>query len=178
MKYENKFREVLNRPLPSKIHETPIFEIEVELDEPAFESGTVVDSTRISQRVKHAKISVYGGEREIPHFHIKDPEGASDKWRKKTGKKKGYECCVCIEQANYVIHAGKTDTVGESEIRKLIKVLKSPDTSGEYGNISIYERICIEWNGDKDNIIHVDENGDMPDYSNLNSNKKVYEQKK
>ena len=58
------------------------------------------------------KICVYGGERNIPHFHIESTSS-------------NFVCCVRIYEPYYFIHPGKEGTLNSAQRKELDKYLRT-----------------------------------------------------
>lgn len=96
-------------------------------------------------------VHVYGGERRIPHFHFKnnDEEG-----------------CICLTEAKYYIHSGKTATLNHSGRKKLMEYLRSIEPSS---GVPYYEYLCRKWNKnncDNPDSQKVQTSAVIPDYLN------------
>lgn len=102
------------------------------------------------------KITVYGGEGPIPHFHIYD---------KQTKRK----ICLKIGKAEYFKHGQYTNELDRDERKLLQKWLSLPnediwmDTKEKSSN---YREICIEWNRNNRNC-RVDVDQSIPDYAHM-----------
>ena len=88
----------------------------------------------------------------IPHFHIWDRESKDAK----------FHTCIKIGCAEYFHHTGTEPALSQSEKENLCAFLKREHkpfpTNWEY-------LICM-WNDNNDSI-HVDENAEMPDYTQM-----------
>jgi len=76
-------------------------------------------------------IYVYGGERDIPHFHVIKPAD-------------NFECCVCIYEPKYFDHEGKTSMLNSKERKILNEFLKA--TSKINRGFSNWQAIEFLWN--------------------------------
>ena len=104
-------------------------------------------------RIGGMKISVYGGEGPIPHFHFyydNPSEGG----------------CIRLDKPEYFSHGRHTRTLSSSEKKEMISFLKSPHKSfGKYG-LTNWQVICIYWD-DNNKDFPFDKDAPMPDYSKL-----------
>lgn len=154
-----KFAELLNSPLPSK--RKPIYSESFNLDEYIFEDVSI-RSQHLSQGLKKVTISVYSNEGNIPHFHIKSSDG---KPGTKSSKKNGFEACIRLDTNKYFDHGYKTGKLNRSELKALIKILNSPDRTNK--NITVFTRLCNEWNGVIGNKNEIEDVVNIPDYLNM-----------
>ena len=101
------------------------------------------------------KVTVYGGEGSIPHFHIYD-------------KQTKRQICVKILEADYFKHGKYQDELFRDEVKDLAKWLKLPHEAKRHPNYKItnYERICDLW--DENNPKYeLPAKITMPDYTKL-----------
>ena len=87
----------------------------------------------------------------IPHFHIMD--------KSTLGKK--FHTCVKIETPEYFHHTGKVDVLNSKQRKSLVEFLKSSHRNG-----TKWEMLVDLWNINN-STIKVDDNIDMPDYTNI-----------
>lgn len=87
----------------------------------------------------------------IPHFHIMD--------KSTLGKK--FHTCVKIETPEYFHHTGKVDVLNSKQRKSLVEFLKSSHRNG-----TKWEMLIDLWNINN-STIKVDDNIDMPDYTNI-----------
>ena len=87
----------------------------------------------------------------IPHFHIMD--------KSTLGKK--FHTCVKIETPEYFHHTGKVDVLNSKQRKSLVEFLKSSHRNG-----TKWEMLIDLWNINN-STIKVDDNLDMPDYTNI-----------
>lgn len=102
-------------------------------------------------------VHVYGGERQIPHFHFV---------KKQAKKNQPKEGCICLTEAKYYIHSGKTATLNQSERKELMEYLRSIEPSSE---VPYYQFLCDKWNEnnrDNSDSQKVQTSAVIPDYLN------------
>lgn len=87
----------------------------------------------------------------IPHFHIMD--------KSTLGKK--FHTCVKIETPEYFHHTEKVDVLNSKQRKSLVEFLKSSHRNG-----TKWEMLVDLWNINN-STIKVDDNIDMPDYTNI-----------
>lgn len=127
---------------------------ELELDD-LFEEKTIDNRSISVKRHGMCKLSIYDNEGLIPHFHIENSD-------------KSFQCCVRLDKPEYFIHGSKTDTLSNTEIMKLIKILQSNVKSKKF-KMTVYEYACLMWNQGTSNIKNqISEDMDIPDYTKLN----------
>lgn len=114
---------------------------------------TLVEMAEVG-RFDTFKITVFGNEGPIPHFHFESLDGTIDG-------------CIRLDKPEYFKHGTHQSTLKHKERRKMIEWLQTPHKSlGEYGLIN-WKVICIYW--DDNNINYpFNKNATMPDYSQLN----------
>ena len=99
------------------------------------------------------KISIYGGEWPIPHFHfyIDDPNEGG---------------CIRLDKPEYFIHGNHTEKLNSKGRKNLIEWIKSPHKSfGKYG-LTNWQIICIYWDDNNPNYLF-NKDAEMPDYTLL-----------
>lgn len=105
-------------------------------------------------RVANFKILVYGGERDIPHFHFED-----------TKTRKGG--CLKILSAEYYSHGGHDLKLNSKERKALVAFLKAPCRDDP--TKTNFQAICFDWNQNnpdyriRQNIRNIE----MPDYASI-----------
>ena len=105
------------------------------------------------------KLYVYGGERNIPHFHIESKDGK-------------FVCCVQIYEPYYFIHPGKEGTLNSAQRKELDKYLRSAYKTPVGGvKITIWQMICIDWNNANPDYAVFKKNATQPDYNKLQEGK-------
>lgn len=100
------------------------------------------------------KIYVYGGERDIAHFHF-------------ISRQTGAEGCIKILTNEYYRHGGHNATLNSKERKELVRFLKSPF---EYNHaMTNYQAVCMIWNTCNERyLLHGNILGIiMPDYENM-----------
>lgn len=123
---------------------------------------TYASSQRLYEMGRYGKfaefsVHVYGGERRTPHFHFET---------KQTKKNQPNEGCICLTEAAYFIHPGKTATLNRDEREELMKFLQSIEPSLK---VSYYEYLCNKWNEnnhDNNDAEKIKDFTAMPDYLN------------
>ena len=112
------------------------------------------------------KLYVYGGERNIPHFHIESSDGK-------------FICCVKIYEPYYFIHPGKEGTLNSAQREELDKYLRTFYKTPVGGiKITIWQMICIDWNNANPNYAVFKNNATQPDYNKLTEEKPPKDKKK
>ena len=99
------------------------------------------------------KVSVYTGERNIPHFHVVKTQTNE-------------ECCPRIDCAEYFIHDGKDYQMNSKEKKHLIKFLKSVSQYEEDYGKTYFDLIWEEWNRNNRQY-RISKPTEIPDYNNL-----------
>ncbi len=117
------------------------------------------------------KIEVYTNEGEnIPHFHIENDK---------------FSCCVEIFKCAYFVHSWHTDTLNNSQAKRINKIMKSKYTNIGNVPISVWQKCVMVWNRypkdlgynpnatDEENLINMSkyqlpDASQQPDYSKLN----------
>lgn len=104
-------------------------------------------------RFNQFKITVYGSEGPIPHFHFESLDGKIDG-------------CIRLDKPEYFSHDTHTFKLKRSDRDRLIEWLKQPHKSfGTFG-LSNWQVICIYW--DDNNIDYpFNTEAEMPDYTLL-----------
>lgn len=104
-------------------------------------------------RFDRYKISIYGGEGPVPHFHF-DCEADN------------IHGCIRLDKPEYFQHGRYKDKLAASERKRMIKWLISPHKSfGKYGATN-WDVICIYWNdNNQDHLTRPDL--PIPDYNTL-----------
>ena len=154
-----KFDELLNSPLPSK--QKPIYSESFDLDEYMYEDVNL-RKLHLSKGLKQVTISVYSTEGNYPHFHIKSNDG---KPGDSTPKKNGFEACIRLDTNKYFNHGYKTGKLNRGEIKALLKILNSPDKENK--NITVFTRLCNEWNRELGQKNKIEDTINIPDYLNM-----------
>lgn len=99
------------------------------------------------------KISIYGGEGPIPHFHfyIDDPNKGG---------------CIRLDKPEYFIHGNHTEKLNSKGRKNLIEWIKAPHKSfGKYG-LTNWQVICIYWDDNNPNYLF-NKDAEIPDYTLL-----------
>ena len=112
------------------------------------------------------KICVYGGEKNIPHFHIESTSS-------------NFVCCVKIYEPYYFIHPGKEGTLNSAQREELDKYLRTKykPAIGK-SNETIWERIADYWNNANPTYAVNRPNATQPDYNKLTDEKPPKDKKK
>lgn len=119
-----------------------------------FDNDTMLVEMAEVGRFNKCKVTVYGKEGPIPHFHFYDIPT----------KRQG---CIRIDVAEYFNHGKYNDTLSRDEIKILHMWLTSPHQSfGTYG-LSNYDVICIYWDDNNPNY-RMPEKPTMPNYLEIN----------
>lgn len=156
------FDELLKQPLPSK--RICYFSRDFIIDENFYEAGTFVHGERLSHNLSNVKISVYSGDGNKPHFHVKS---INKKRGDKKSKDDGFETCIRLDTNEYFRHGNKTGKLNNSELKSLVALLNKPIKS-RYGVLPLYTILCKEWNRDIDQTTKVNEDiSKIPDYLNM-----------
>lgn len=100
------------------------------------------------------KIYVYGGERDVAHFHF-------------LSKQTGAEGCIKILTNEYYKHGGHNAVLNAKERKELVIFLKAPYEKNR--SMTNYQAICVFWEACNENYLLP---GDplkikMPDYENM-----------
>lgn len=99
------------------------------------------------------KISIYGGEGPVPHFHfwVDDPNAGG---------------CIRLDKPEYFKHGNHVEELNSKSRRRMISWLQSPHKSlGKYG-LTNWQVICIYW--DDNNIDYpFNKDAEMPNYKLL-----------
>ena len=112
----------------------------------------LIGKIEFSNMIGYCRIYVYSKEgKHIPHFHIMD--------KSTLGKK--FHTCVKIETPEYFHHTGKVDVLNSKQRKSLVEFLKSSHRNG-----TKWEMLIDLWNINN-STIKVDDNIDMPDYTNI-----------
>lgn len=102
----------------------------------------------------HFLVSVYSGERNIPHFHVIKMQS-------------GEECCPRIDCPEYFVHDGKDYKLNSKEKKHLFKFLNTVSPYEEDCNKTYYELIWEEWNRNNREY-RISKPESVPDYTQLN----------
>lgn len=104
-------------------------------------------------RFEEYRISIYGGEGPIPHFHFytNNPDAGG---------------CIRLDKPEYFIHGNHKEKLSSKDRKNITKWLQSPHKSfGKYGATN-WQVICIYW--DDNNPTHpFNKDAEMPDYNLL-----------
>lgn len=105
-------------------------------------------------RFGNFKICVYGGERDISHFHFIN-----------TSTQK--EGCLQILKNEYYIHGGHNLVLNAKERKRLVDFLAS--TNKDEPKETNFQALCVEWNRNNPNFILPKKPTSilMPDYLNM-----------
>ena len=131
----SEFEKLLQEELPSKrykrIHNenNEILSFEFSLDEFFTENGGYIYQGNIGN--KKMKISIYNGERDIPHCHVYNVDFS-------------FHCCPCLDEAKYFIHTGKENKMNSYQRKDFDKIM-SMKTHRTYG-MTVWEFLVQEWN--------------------------------
>lgn len=121
---------------------------EIDFDEFFYERG--ITGPKLTQGVGKVKISAYGGEREIPHFHV---------W----SKAKNFWCAIKLNTPEYFIHGKYVDILNNTQLKAVVKFLKSTcaEKESEKGETN-WDFLKCDWNStSRINYCTVET---MPDY--------------
>lgn len=101
-------------------------------------------------RFSSYRVSIYGGEGPIPHFHFynKDPNRGG---------------CIRLDKPEYFVHGNHNEKLSSKERKNMIEWLQSPHKSfGKYG-LTNWHVICIYWDDNNQDYLF-DKDAEMPDY--------------
>lgn len=106
------------------------------------------------------EIKVYGNEGKFPHFHIVN--------------NKGFNCCVCINDARYFTHGSKDDRLTNQQAKELYDIMKSKSALKGFEGKSVWKVTQMAWvlANDDSNIILRKR---PPKYSDLNKYDSIHE---
>lgn len=114
--------------------------------------STLVEMAEVG-RFDEYKITIYGSEGPIPHFHFETL----------TEEIKG---CIRLDKPEYFSHGPYQDKLNSKDRRRMIEWLKSPHKHFGKVGYTNWQVICIYWDDNNhDNMF--DENTPMPDYEEL-----------
>lgn len=87
-----------------------------------------------SKKIGECKVEIYGGEGQIPHFHMYNLN-------------KTFDTCICIYSNNYFSHGGKyTDKLNAKQCKDLYDWLKEPNTKAAVP-MTNWQMIVTMWEG-------------------------------
>ena len=95
-------------------------------------------------------IHVYGGEGEIPHFHIRNKNGS-------------FETCVRLYEAKYFKHQGKSDSLNSKQMKFLDKAMRTRHKDLVETN---WEFACVLWDSANKTSLF-SKSKKQPDYTKL-----------
>lgn len=133
------FDEIMLSHLPSKI--ISVYEIPEEI----LESGTVARDIILGDGLSDLKISVFGEEGTLPHFHMFKHIGKKrDKIvkGKRTKNNNTFHTCICLMENRYFPHPGKTDILNSGQMDELYKILSEKFDDKN----TLYQKLCKDWN--------------------------------
>lgn len=100
-------------------------------------------------------ITVFGGERNISHFHICRGKPESPTW----------ETCVRLDQAQYFHHGSKREVLNSREKDDLVAFLEKPFPRPRFAGTN-WEFIVFLWNVNNPQFA-IGDDAPMPDYTQL-----------
>lgn len=104
-------------------------------------------------RFGNFKITVYGKEGPIPHFHFEN-----------LGE--NLKGCIRLDKPEYFKHGAYKDELGNKYKKAMVSWLNSPHKSfGKY-NLTNWQVICIYWSDNNQDSLF-GEDTPMPDYNKL-----------
>ena len=153
------FKDVLNQPLPSKVHDKSNgFCISV-TEDILFTEVKVLDEVNLG-KVSNAEFWIYSNEGTKPHFHIIS-EG-DNKDRRGSDR---FESCVRLDANLYFPHGSKIDTLNHKGEKLLYAALQRPYEKGS--KKTIYEKLCEVWNESSEPQYRIKDFSKMPDYRRI-----------
>ena len=155
------FKDVLNKPLPSKIHSGEPFHVFISEDD-IYEERKILDNVNLG-KVSGVEIWVYPNEGPKPHCHLivvdenKDRNGANR-----------FETCIRLDTNMYFTHGTKIDKLNNKSLKKLCKVFrkKYKDTK-----MTVFTKLRTEWNKNSKKEYQIKDIYNMPNYVEIKDEK-------
>lgn len=135
-----------------------LFSYEIEFSEDINEQEIIGNEPFNPKKIGRCKVMVYGGEGNIPHFHIESLN-------------RTFSTCICIYSNNYFSHGDKyKDEFNSKQRVQLNEWLKQPNP--EFIQMSNWEMICVAWDRGTPDCKFKEKVNSQPDYTKMTQWKK------
>lgn len=135
-----------------------LFMCEIEFSENINEQEIIGSKPFNPKKLGRCKVTVYGGEGNVPHFHIENLD-------------RTFSTCICIYSNNYFSHGGHyEDTFSSKQRIQLNQWLSQPNA--EIFKMSNWEMICAAWERGTPDCKFKEKVDTQPDYTEMTQWKK------